>query len=85
MTNALGLHLKRSRGGSWYIALKKDDSFVERAIAKVPLTAESALELKKNLVKVESLEVGENDTIVKNIFFEKTDVEIEVLADLAAR
>lgn len=85
MTNALGLHLKRSRGGSWYIALKEDDSFVERAIAKVPLTAESALELKRNLVKVESLEVGENDTIVKNIFFEKTDVEIEVLADLAAR
>lgn len=85
MTNALGLHLKRSRGGSWYIALKEDDSFVERAIAEVPLTSESTLELKRNLVKVESLEIGENDTIIKNIFFEKTDAEIEVLADLAAR
>jgi len=85
MTNALGLHLKKSRGGSWYIALKEDDSFVERAIAEVPLTSESALELKKNLVKVESLEVGENDTIIKNLFFQKSEAEIEVLADLAAR
>lgn len=85
MTNALGLHLKRSRGDSWYIALKEDDGFVERAIAEVPLTSESTLELKRNLVKVESLEVGENDTVIKNIFFEKTDAEIEVLADLAAR
>ena len=26
MTSALGLHLKRTKGGSWYIALKKSDS-----------------------------------------------------------
>lgn len=85
MTNALGLHLKKSRGGSWYITLKEDDSLVERAVADVPMISESALELKKNLVKTEELLFGEEDAAIKNLFFQKTDAEIEVLADLAAR
>ncbi len=85
MTNALGLYLKRTKGGSWYIALKESDSLVERAVAEVPLMAESALELKKNLVKAEELLFVEEDVTIKNLFFQKSEAEIEVLADLAAR
>ena len=85
MTNALGLHLKRTKGGSWYIALKESDSLVERAVAEVQLISESALELKKNLVKVKELLFVEEDVTIKNLFFQKTEAEIEVLADLAAR
>ena len=85
MTNALGLHLKRTKGGSWYIALKESDSLVERAVAEVQLISESALELKKNLVKAEELLFVEEDVTIKNLFFQKSEAEIEVLADLAAR
>ena len=85
MTNALGLHLKRTKGGSWYVALKESDSLVERAVAEVSLMSESALELKKNLVKAEELLFVEEDVTIKNLFFQKTEAEIEVLADLAAR
>ena len=85
MTNALGLHLKRTKGGSWYIALKESDSLVERAVAKVSLMAESALELKKNLVKAEELLFVEEYVTIKNLFLQKSESEIEFLADLAAR
>lgn len=85
MTNALGLHLKRSRGGSWYITLKEDDSLVEKAVAEVPMTSESALELKENLVKAKELLFVEEDITIKNLFFQKSEAEIEVLANLAAR
>ena len=85
MTSALGLHLKRTKGGSWYIALKKSDSLMERAVAEVQLISESALELKKNLVKAEELLFVEEDVTIKNLFFQKSEAEIEVLADLATR
>lgn len=86
MTNALGLRLKRTKGGSWYITLKESDSLMERAVAVVPLMSESALELKKNLVKTEELLfLVEEDVTIKNIFFQKSEAEIEVLVDLAAK
>jgi len=85
MINALGLHLKRTKGGSWYIALKESDSLIERAVAEVSLMTESAVELKKNLVKAEELLFVEENVTIKNIFFQKSEAEIEVLADLAAR
>lgn len=87
MTNALGLHLKRTKGGCWYIALKESDSLVERAVAEVPMISESALELKKNLVKAEELFFVEEDVTIKNLFFffQKSEAEIGVLADLATR
>ena len=85
MTNALGLHLKRTKGGSWYIALKESDNIAERAIAEVQLISESALELEKNLVKAEELLFVEENVTIKNLFFQKSEAEIEVLVDLAAR
>lgn len=85
MTNALGLHLKRTKGGSWYVALRESDSLMERAVAVVPLMSESALELKKNLVKAKELLFVEEDITIKNIFFQKSEAEIEVLVDLAAK
>lgn len=86
MTNALGLRLKRTKGGSWYVALRESDGLMERAVAVVPLMSESALELKKNLVKTEELLfLVEEDVTIKNIFFQKSEAEIEVLVDLAAK
>ena len=59
--------------------------FMERAVAEVQLISESALELKKNLVKAEELLFVEEDVTIKNLFFQKSEAEIEILANLAAR
>ena len=58
---------------------------MERAVAEVQLISESALELKKNLVKAEELLFVEEDVTIKNLFFQKSEAEIEILANLAAR
>jgi hypothetical protein len=88
MASSLGLFLKKSRGGQWFITYRAEDNLDRRALSyctNVDLLSESTSELKEKLVNVESLKVGESDTAIKNIFFEKTDTEIEVLTDLAAR
>lgn len=83
MVVGLNLNLKKSPGGSFFIALRKNDGLENRAISSLSLISDSAQVLKTNLVNSEVLIFIEKDIVIKNIFFQKSDEELEILTTLA--